>query len=102
MTRFPLLGLLLLGAAVLPLTGLAPAPSSPEHASGHAAADGARVVLVVRHAETQSDGTSDPPLSAAGTARAVTLARIAAAHDVETVLATPFRRLSSRRRSVRE
>jgi broad specificity phosphatase PhoE len=74
----PLLGL----AAVTALTALAPAPRPM----------GPRVVVLVRHAEVSQDGSGDPPLSDAGRLRAETLARIAAAYDVEAAFVTPFRR----------
>ena len=79
--------LLMWQGAMLPWA--APSESAGQRARRSA---GDRVVLVVRHAETLADGTSDPPLSAAGRQRAVALARIAAAYDVEAVFATPFRR----------
>jgi phosphohistidine phosphatase SixA len=54
------------------------------------------VVFVVRHAERadagMKKGMEDPPLSAAGEARAKTLARMLRSADVEHVFATQFRR----------
>ena len=85
MLRLRALLVLLLGlGAVVPLAALAPASSD--------AAAGDRVVVLVRHAETAPDGSSDPPLSAAGLQRAEALARIAASYDVEAAFATPFKR----------
>lgn len=79
--------------AVVALLVLAAAPRAHVEPAGEpgAVAD-ARVVVVVRHAETLADGSSDPPLSEAGRARAEALARIAASFDVEAVFATTFRR----------
>jgi phosphohistidine phosphatase SixA len=54
------------------------------------------VVFVVRHAERADDGmqkgVKDPPLSAAGDARAQALARMLRGADVRHVFATEFKR----------
>jgi len=57
-------------------------------------AAGARVVILVRHAEVTGAG-SDPVLSAAGQARAEVLARIAARYEVEAAFTTPFIRTNA-------
>ncbi len=51
----------------------------------------AQVVVVVRHAE-KADASRDPGLSAAGTARAVTLAEVLAETGIDAVITTPYRR----------
>ena len=56
------------------------------------AADAPTVVLVVRHAEKASATAQDPPLSAAGKARARALAHTAGAAGVGAVYVTQFRR----------
>ena len=74
---------LLLGVAPsVAATPPVPAPAAP----------GARIVLVVRHAEPEPDGTSDPGLGEAGRQRAAALAALAAEHGVASVYVTPFRR----------
>ncbi len=55
---------------------------------------GTRVVVLVRHAEVQ-DASADPVLSAAGRARAATLAGIAARYEVEAAYTTPFIRTNA-------
>lgn len=49
-------------------------------------------VYVVRHAETEPDGTADPPLSAAGRQRAEALRERLIRRPVDAVFATPYRR----------
>lgn len=88
MSRFRFRVPALVAVALLAMTAAPRAHVEPAGAYGL----GARVVLVVRHAETLADGSGDPPLSEAGRARAVSLARIASAYDVESVFATPYRR----------
>ncbi|MCA8974257.1 MAG: histidine phosphatase family protein [Planctomycetes bacterium] len=50
------------------------------------------VVILVRHAEKANDGTDNPPLSAAGTARADELARVLEFVDLNAVYATTYQR----------
>ncbi len=50
------------------------------------------VVYLVRHTEKVTDVESDPPLSAMGAARAVSLARDLASAGIDRVLSTPFER----------
>lgn len=50
------------------------------------------VVYLVRHAETEPDGTADPPLSAEGRERAARLVRMVAGAGVTAVHSTPYRR----------
>jgi broad specificity phosphatase PhoE len=57
------------------------------------------VVVVMRHAETASDGTQDPPLSAAGTERAARLATIFGGSGqhlpIEAIFVTQWRRTAA-------
>jgi broad specificity phosphatase PhoE len=50
------------------------------------------VVILVRHAEKAANGTSDPPLNPAGTARATELARVLARENLTAIYATTFQR----------
>lgn len=47
-------------------------------------------VLLVRHAEKSSTGSTDPPLSAPGQARAQTLVHVAGEADITAIYATQF------------
>jgi 2,3-bisphosphoglycerate-dependent phosphoglycerate mutase len=49
-------------------------------------------VILVRHAEKADDGTKDPPLSEAGTARAGKLAAMLKSQSIDAVYTTKFKR----------
>jgi phosphohistidine phosphatase SixA len=51
-----------------------------------------RLVILVRHGEKDTVPRSDPPLSAAGAARASALAAVVADAGIDAVIVTPFRR----------
>jgi broad specificity phosphatase PhoE len=81
--------------ARLALAGLAllgPAAASAQPVSKDAAAGAPTVVVVVRHAEKGAEPANDPPLTAAGEARAQALAAALADANVAAVLSTPFAR----------
>lgn len=77
---------------MLLLALLATGLSAPLAPRAHAQAPGTTVIYLVRHAETVSDGTGDPALSAEGRARASRLARMLAGAGLDAVHATAYRR----------
>jgi broad specificity phosphatase PhoE len=52
----------------------------------------ATTLLLIRHADPAADGTSDPPLSLAGQARAAELVHIAGDAGISAIFATEFQR----------
>lgn len=50
------------------------------------------IIFLVRHAEKMSDGSADPALAAAGTARAEELAYILKNVELSAIYSTPYRR----------
>jgi broad specificity phosphatase PhoE len=67
-----------------------PVIDGPSHAPGRPAAD--TLVLLVRHAEKAAEPAGDPPLSAAGVARAQALATTLRDAGVTAVITTQLRR----------
>jgi broad specificity phosphatase PhoE len=61
-------------------------------AGGGSAADQATTVLVVRHAEKASPNATDPPLSAAGEARARDLAHVVGGAGISAIYVTQYQR----------
>ena len=62
-------------------------------AATFAATTNVTTVILVRHGEKVTEGmANDPPLSAAGVARAAELARVLADANVAAIYTTPFRR----------
>ncbi len=72
--------------AVLAMAALAPAALMAQVDRA------ATVVYLVRHAETEPDGTPDPALSDVGRERAARLARMVAGAGLTAIHATPYRR----------
>lgn len=104
--RRPLLVLALLAGcapapAPAPARASAPAPG-PVSAATVTPAPAAieAVVFLVRHAETEPDGTRDPALSAAGRARAARLAGLLRDAGVDRVLTSPYARTRTTARAV--
>jgi phosphohistidine phosphatase SixA len=77
----------LIGAGLIALAAFAVSPAA---AQGPAVpADGA-VLILVRHAETQPDGTRNPPLSPEGQDRARRLAEVLVDADLDAVYSTDY------------
>lgn len=83
-----------LGAGFVALF-LSAIPGAPAVAEAEAQEAGLTTVYLVRHAETQADGSADPPLSAAGEARAERLARMLAGAGLTSIHTTPYRRATA-------
>jgi broad specificity phosphatase PhoE len=66
--------------------------TAPLVAQARQAGDPPTVVYLVRHAERAEDGTSDPPISADGEARARLLAHMLGDAGIQRIHATPYRR----------
>ena len=81
------LRLLACGALAAALALVAPSLPAPLSAQQHAA-----VVYLVRHAERAEDGTSDPPISEAGRARAQVLADLLRDAGITHIHTTDLRR----------
>lgn len=82
-------------AALVALVALAAPMVLAEHAAGQTAQtvhSEPTVVYVLRHAERAEDGTNDPPISAAGEARARLLAHMLRDAGVERVHSTDYKR----------
>ena len=90
MHRFPYLLLALVTLARAPGTPWS-GSAGPGPSSAPPAADSV-VVFVVRHAEKVEDGSQDPPLTAAGRARAALLARTLGDVKLTGAYATDYRR----------
>jgi phosphohistidine phosphatase SixA len=84
-------GVVAAAVALLLASGLLGGPATGSEGSG-AAAHQALTVLLVRHAEKAADAGDDPPLTAAGRARAAELARMLAASGVTAVYASEWQR----------
>lgn len=84
--------LLALAAA---LTMGVPGAARAQSAAAAEAATAEAVIYLVRHAETTGEAGGDPPLSAAGIARAAAWAATLADAGVTRVYTTPYRRTTS-------
>lgn len=77
------------GAALVALA--AAFPAAPAAGQGAEPAEEA-IIFLVRHAETEPDGTRDPALSAEGVARAARLAEVLADAGLDVVYTTDYGR----------
>lgn len=80
---------LLSGAVLFLILGCQPAPSPTE---GNATSAEPVTIFLVRHAEKADDGTKDPPLTAAGQARAKRLRDMLISADIEYIYSTDYQR----------
>lgn len=106
--------LLIVGALITPVAGTGtspagteegePVPSSQSRQSAvpAAGADGPTVVILVRHADKEADGTADPGLDVSGKVRAGALAEALRDAHVDAILVTPFERTRQTARPVAE
>ena len=88
----PLVTALLLAGLSAPVAAQQPASTGTTGATSAADSSLATVVVLVRHAEKAAVPGDDPPLSAAGTARAAALAESLRHAGVTAVVVTPRRR----------
>ena len=68
------------------------APLGAQSAAAPSTAAPSTLVVLVRHAEKGTEPAADPPLTAAGEARAQALADVLADAHVDAVISTPYRR----------